>query len=265
MAHNRIGLNLVTLKGGQEAGRLLENLDRARDAGFDGVGLWVQTLKDWVAQGRAMDALAREVEARKLRVDEICYVTVPDSSQNLDEQKCVFQWAKELEAGCVISIYSKPQNPLEQARRDWQRFVREVEEFGVPAAFEFIGSWAQYNSPVTALSIVEGTELGKIVLDTFHFWRGGCDLTEIPRVPANRVGLVHLNDVNNVPRQEARDSDRTYPGEGIMPLADICGGLIRNGYAGPFSVEIFGKVREDDPDQVCRHAYRAAAQLIGKL
>lgn len=265
MVHKRIGLNLVTLQGGREAGRLPENLDRAGEAGFDGVGLWVQTLKDWLAQGRSMDALRRETEARKLKVNEICYVTVPESSQNLDEQRRVFQWARELGAGCVVSIYSTPQNGLALARRDWERFMREVEEFSVPAAFEFIGSWSQYNSPLTALRVVEAMELGKLVFDTFHFWRGGGDLTEVPRVPADRISLVHLNDVNDVPRQKARDADRTYPGDGVMPLADICGALVRNGFAGPFSVEIFGEAQQDDPDRVCGRAYRAAAQLVRKL
>jgi 2-keto-myo-inositol isomerase len=265
MAHNRIGLNLVTLQGGLEAALLLQNLDRASEAGFDGVGLWVNTLRDWLAKGQSMDALRRETEARKLKVDEICYVMVPERSQGLDEQRRAFQWARELGAGCVISIYSKPQSGLEEARRDWERFLREVEEFAVPAAFEFIGSWSRYNSPLSALEVVEGTALGRIVFDTFHFWRDGGDLAEVPRVPADRIGLVHLNDVNDVPRGDARDADRTYPGEGIMPLADTCGALIRNGFAGPFSVEIFGEAQRDDADRGCRRAFHAATQLVSRL
>jgi sugar phosphate isomerase/epimerase len=265
MADNRIGLNLVTLKGGLEADRLVANLDRARAAGFRSVGLWVQTLKEWVARGRSMESLGRELGARDLKADEVCFVVVPEATQALDEQKRVFRWAKELDAGCVISIYSKPENPLERARADWERFMREVEDSGVPAAFEFIGPWPQYNSPMSALAVIEGAALGRMVIDTFHFWRGGGDLSEISGVPAGRVALVHLNDAKDVPRASARDSDRTYPGEGVIPLADICGALVRNGYKGPFSVEIFGQAQEDDPDRVCRHACRTAAQLIERL
>lgn len=261
-----VGMNLVTLKNGRDAAVLPENLDRLSRAGFQGVGLWTQTIAEWLSQGHTMAQLADETGSRGLKVDELCFVSVLDEAGNVADRTQQFEWAAELGCPAVISICGKPDTPLEKARADWAAFVEKIEETGVSPAFEFIGPWPHYNSPLEAWQVIQsGPELGKMVFDTFHFWRGGCDLTQIERVPGGRVGLIHLNDVKDVPREKAVDKDRTYPGEGVMPLNKILSGLLENGFRGPFSVEIFGEVQEQDPDAVSLHAYQSAAKVIGAL
>jgi sugar phosphate isomerase/epimerase len=71
--------------------------------------------------------------------------------------------------------------------------------------------------------------------------------------------------VTDVPREQAADSDRTYPGEGTMNVAAIAGALVAKGFTGPFSVEIFGPVQEQDPAEVCGHTAAAARKLIDSL
>ena len=262
----RIGLNLVTLRDGTSGEALPANLDRARRAGYQGVGLWVSTIEQWLASGNTIGQLVEAVHGRGLEVHELCFVPVLDEAGSVTDQGRVFEWAAELEAGAVICIYGKPDNPLKTAARDWAAFVGKIEQAGVPAAFEFIGSWPQYNSPLAAWHVIqEGPELGTMVLDTFHFWRGGGNLSQIDSVPSGRISLVHLNDVNDVPRASAVDADRTYPGEGVMPLKDILARLFGNGFAGPLSVEIFGQAQQQEPDQVSARAYKAATGVLQAL
>ncbi len=266
MGNFRIGLNLVTLRDGREAGRLGENLDRVSSAGFQGVGLWVSTIEQWLEAGRTVEQLAGEVQARGLEVHELCFTRVLDDDGRVADASEVFGWARTLGAPAMITIYNSGQADRPQAQSDWSAFVRNIEKTGVAAAFEFIGPAPQYNSPLRAWEVIQaGPELGTMVFDTFHFWRGGGDLSQIGQVPAGRVSLVHLNDCNDVPRDQAADADRTYPGEGVMPLPDMLGALIAAGFAGPFSVEIFGAVQEQDPDEVAAQAYRSAASLLAAL
>ena len=137
---------------------------------------------------------------------------------------------------------------------------------GVSPAFEFIGMWPQYNSPLSAWEVIKaGPELGKMVFDTFHVRRGGGDLTQIAMIPGDRVGLVHLNDAKDVPRNQATDKDRTYAGQGVIPLREILNGLRQRGFSGPLSVEIFGAVQEQDPGEVCTRAYEATERLLEGL
>jgi 2-keto-myo-inositol isomerase len=266
MTTHRIGLNLVTIKGGREADRLSQNLDCARRAGFQGVGLWVSTIEQWLTAGRSVEQLAREVNSRGLEVHELCFVPVLNEAGKVADQRRVFEWAAALAAPAVICIYGRPDNPLPKVRDDWAAFVGQVEDLGVAAAFEFIGAWKQYNSPLSAWEVIQaGPALGTMVFDTFHFWRGGCKLGQIGQVPAGRISLVHLNDVNDVPREKAGDSDRTFPGEGVMPLKEILGKLFAGGFGGPLSVEIFGPAQQQDPDEVSRRAYIATAALVESL
>jgi len=225
--------------------------------------LWVSNIELWLRSQRSPAELAEELAGRNLEVHEICFAQVLKQDGTLADARRVFEWAKELGAPAVISLYFRPDNPLQKARDDWAAFVRSVEDIGVAAAFEFIGMWPNYNSPLSAWQVIrDGPALGRMVFDTFHFWRGGCDLSQIEKVPGERISLVHLNDVKDVPRDRAVDADRTYPGEGIMPLGQIVGGLVRGGFRGPFSVEIFGEVQEQEPG-VCKRAYRAARNVVG--
>lgn len=266
MVNNAIGMNLVTLRRGTEAATLLPNLDRIRHAGFQGVGLWKSNILQWLDAGLSIADLREHIVARNLKVDEICFAEVLKPDGTVADQRQAFEWAAALEAHAVISIYFRPDNPLEKVQDDWAEFVRSIEDFGIPAAFEFIGPWPNYNSPLSAWeAIKQGPKLGTLVFDTFHFWRGGCDLSQIPKVPGERVSLVHLNDANDVPRETAVDADRTYPGEGVLPLKEILGGLIGNGFAGPLSVEIFGEAQEESPAKVCKRAYETARKVIAAL
>ena len=261
-----IGMNMVTLRDGREAGLLLENLDRIASAGFQGVGIWTKTIEDWLGQGNTLSQLSDAVGSRGLNVDELCFVNALDDSGEAADRTREFEWAAQLGCGNVIAIYGNPDTPLEKVRADWAAFVERIEGIGVSPAFEFIGMWPQYNSPLSAWEVIKaGPELGKMVFDTFHFWRGGGDLTQIAMIPGDRVGLVHLNDAKDVPRNQATDKDRTYPGQGVIPLREILNGLRQRGFSGPLSVEIFGAVQEQDPGEVCTRAYEATERLLEGL
>ena len=261
-----IGLNLVTIRNGLDVKLLTENLGRVKKAGFDGVGIWVDTIENWVGSGRTVAEMARILRDNGLAVHELCFVPVLDDKGEVADRRRAFEWAAELNCPAVISIYFRPSDPLEVVQAKWAAFVDKVKDIGVSPTFEFIGPWVTLNSPLSAWQVVgAGPDIGGIVLDVFHFWRGGGDLSELDRVPCKRIRLVHLNDVNNVPRESAQDSDRTYPGEGIIPVADILRKLMANGFTGPLSVEIFGKVQEEDPDVVAPRACQAAKKLVASL
>ena len=268
MEDARIGLNLVTLRGGREGQRLEENLDRIARCGFGGVGLWASTINEWLAaaDGRTIEQLADEVSKRGLAVHEICFTNVLDGEGGVMDASALFAQARVLGAGAVITLYGGGETDLARAQANWAEFVGKVEASGVPAAFEFVGMWPNFNSPGQAWEVVSaGPELGTIVFDTFHFWRGGASLDELDQIPAERISLVHLNDVNDLPRTQAGDKDRTFPGQGVMDLEQMMGRLLARGFTGPFSVEIFGPIQEQDPDEVVARAYQSAKALLEKL
>ena len=83
-----------------------------------------------------------------------------------------------------------------------------------------------------------GSEVG-LVLDVFHLYRSGEKLTEIPDSFMDRVWVFHVNDAPQTPISVLRDSDRVFPGEGVVNVRQALGVLRARGFAGPVSLELF--------------------------
>ena len=131
-------------------------------------------------------------------------------------------------------------------------------EFSISVAFEFMGfPWAAVRDVAGAWAVVQETNrpnLG-IIVDTAHFYAGGSTLESIKQVDPKRLVVLHINDVEDVPKPDITDGHRLYPGEGVIPLQDILGAVRATGWDGVLSVELF---REEywrqDPLAVAREA-----------
>jgi 2-keto-myo-inositol isomerase len=150
----------------------------------------------------------------------------------------------------------------EQVRNDTAAALRELvdvaAEFGVGIAFEFMGfPWSAVRDLASAWEIVQSTGrpgLG-LVVDTAHFFAGSSTLDSVSALDPRRLAVLHINDVENVPKDEITDAHRLYPGDGIIPLPGILRALRLIGFDGVVSVELF---REEywqrDPLTVAREA-----------
>ena len=86
------------------------------------------------------------------------------------------------------------------------------------------------------------------MMDTFHYFKSRVSIEEIAAIPIEKLLIVHVNDCEDLPREELRDSNRLYPSLGIIPLKGMLGAIKRNGYQGYLSVEIFREEYwKDDP------------------
>ena len=84
---------------------------------------------------------------------------------------------------------------------------------------------------------IKNQEVG-LLIDTFHFYVGENTLGDLEKIPPEKISLVHFHDAADRPRDELRDEDRLYPGEGVIDLGGFCRVLKDKGYEGPLSVEL---------------------------
>ena len=63
----RFCLNMSTISG-QKPG-LLHSIEIAAAVGYDGVELWVSDIMEWLEQGNTIEALAKFIAAKKIRVE----------------------------------------------------------------------------------------------------------------------------------------------------------------------------------------------------
>src|ERR1700712_3444720 len=80
----RFCLNMSTIMG-QKPG-LLHSIEIAAAAGYDGVELWVRDIQQWLAEGNTIEALAKFITAKNIRVENAISFTewmVDDDSKRV--------------------------------------------------------------------------------------------------------------------------------------------------------------------------------------
>ena len=119
----------------------------------------------------------------------------------------------------------------------------------------------------TALEVVRNVDHPnlRVMLDTFHFWSGMSKLEDLELLREGELHHLHFEDVPAEPPVEVFEQrHRAFPGEGIAPLAQILEVLVRKGYSGPASLEMFDPdVQAMSPYEVALKARATIEPLIG--
>jgi len=140
--------------------------------------------------------------------------------------------------------------------------------YDVKLTFEFLGfGWCSVRTPRAAFEILQAADCDNIglTLDAAHFYNGGGLLSEIEQLDPQRIYAFHLNDVEDVPKEAITDASRIFPGEGVIPLDEICTRLKQIGFDGPTSIELFRPEYWDwEPLRVAVEARQAALKVLGK-
>jgi 2-keto-myo-inositol isomerase len=77
------------------------------------------------------------------------------------------------------------------------------------------------------------------------------------------IQIFHINDAEDLPREQLQDRHRLLPGLGILPLREIIAAFRRIGYDRVASVEIFRREYwERDPFALAYDAHAATKQLL---
>jgi 2-keto-myo-inositol isomerase len=111
----------------------------------------------------------------------------------------------------------------------------------VKVALEPIGGTELMGGPTAALEIAHRSNAGNvgIMMDTFHYYKSAVSDADILAIPRDKLLIVHVNDSEDLPRAELRDSHRLHVGEGILPLDHDLKLIKSIGYDGFLSIEIF--------------------------
>ncbi len=165
----------------------------------------------------------------------------------LKKAECMMTLCQLIGCDTLVSVPSKNPHhlPLSEIKlRTMERLQRLVDmgsSYGVKILFEPIGfdffSISKLLDSLEIVSEIKNQEVG-LVIDTFHFYVGENTLDDLEKVPGESISCVHFHDAADRPRDELRDEDRLYPGEGILDLGGLCRVLKAIGYDGPLSVEL---------------------------
>jgi len=256
---------------------LEEDFRSAAKAGFEGVEIWASKMEKYL-QRHSVEDLKEELERYGLKAASLCPCWLVAFGEKREENLRRVSEAAQIAAriGCptlLVCPDSPPADmPEDEAFRKAGEAARELgnicAEFGIRIAVEPLGMHPFVPGPEQALRIVDeaGTENVGIMMDTFHYYKSGVPLEAIASIPIDKLLIVHVNDCEDLPKEQLKDSHRLYPGLGVIPLEDMLGVIKANGYKGYFSVEIFREEYwRDDPDTISINSKRHLDSVLASL
>ncbi|MEA2203910.1 MAG: 2-keto-myo-inositol isomerase [Blastocatellia bacterium] len=254
----------------------------AQAASFDYVEIWAAKLRNYlIHESGSVADLRRLFEASAVEplsinsIEHITFRSDADYAKIKSECEELSSIAAALECPYVVVVPGKlPANPptREEVIAESVRVLSELGEIagshGVSLAFEFLG---QTDCSVQTLELaneivsrVARANVG-LVIDSFHFYAGGSTIEMIEALDPERLFIFHINDAEDLPREQLQDSHRLLPGVGILPLSEILNAFKRIGYDRVASVEIFRpEYWERDPFELARDAKSALKTVLGE-
>jgi len=256
---------------------LATDIKAASTAGFDHLEIWASKLRAFLTTHSAAElkTLFADYSITPYSINSIERITFRDARGHLEllrECEEVCRLAAEIDCPYVVVVPGllPPGATREDCVVESSRVLRELADIasrlGIGLAFEFLGQpGCSVQTLDLASEIVERVARPNVglVIDSFHFYAGGSTIESIDALDAARLFIFHINDAEDLPREQLEDRHRLLPGLGILPLEQIVAGLRRIGYDRVTSVEIFRpEYWERDPMELAREARKAVAGVL---
>lgn len=259
---------------------LATDLQAAKEAGFDYLEIWAAKLRAFLKERSTEELkdLFSESELSPLSINSIEHITFRDR-QAYDgiKRECEELSSIAAAVGCpCIVVVPGPlpkggatrENVIDESIKVLNELCDISAEHNVALAFEFLG---QPDCSVPTLDLaaeivreVNRKDLG-VVIDSFHFYVGNSTFDMIEALDPKLIQIFHINDAEDLPREQLEDRHRLLPGLGILPLREMLSSFRKIGYDKVASVEIFRpEYWERDPFKLARDAREATETLLAK-
>jgi len=240
------------------SGTLDEKLVAASTAGFDGVEIFEP---DLIASPHSPEDIRDRASALGLTLD--LYQPFRDFEgvgpelleQNLRRAAAKFALMNRLgiETMLLCSNVATARSGDEQLAAAQLRQLGDVAaRFGVRVAYEAL-AWGRfvdsYEAAARIVRLADHPRIG-LCLDSFHILSRGHNPEAIETMPAEKIFFVQMADAPLLSLDVLSWSrhHRLFPGEGGFDLGTFMAHLVRTGYDGPVSLEIFNDTfRQADP------------------
>jgi sugar phosphate isomerase/epimerase len=252
-----LGMNTgtFTLKEGN-LGSMLEAIGRA---GFKGVDFRDAHLDAYVAQGHPLEEIPSLLQKNGLSAVSISAIRVWQQPQGLGQGKSrdyledYFRKAKTIGCETLICATLAEDADLERDTRNFQELCRLASLYDLKIALEFL-PWAGICDVLSAWRVVQasGCSNAGLLVDSFHFFKGGSQIPDLVEIPTEKILMVHLCDAPaaGTGLKEMCMKHRLFPGEvgSTLPLRDFLDMLFKvKKYEGPIILEVL-KVENENMD-----------------
>lgn len=252
----------------------------AQATGFDFLEIWAAKLRAFLHHRTSseLNELLAKSGVPPLSINSIEHVTFRDAHayRSIKEQCAeLSQIAAAIKCPFIVVVPGRlPNGGVERAEvisesvRVLQELCDIAARHDVALAFEFLG---QPDCSVPTLDLAH--EIGRaanrsnlgLVIDSFHFYAGGSTIEMLEAVDPKLIYVFHVNDAENLPREQLEDRHRLLPGLGILPLREMIAAFRKIGYDKVASIEIFRpEYWERDPLELAKDAKIATERILNE-
>jgi 4-hydroxyphenylpyruvate dioxygenase len=265
-------INTILL-GGTPAQRIAA----AHAAGFDQIEIWRQDVE--AHEGGPKD-LSGCLQKHGIGVTDYEVVRdfdgAPESRREEKRAEALSMLDTAVSIGIstvLVTASSDPGCIADRIDDDLRWLTREAASRRLRIAYEGL-AWSAINytliSAWECVKRVNESNLG-IVIDPFHLFVRGGNVSDLDDIPMDRIFLIQLSDSNLdscVDLQLVIDTARhrrILPGQGRLPIDRIVKYLKERNYAGPIGIEVFNdEMKALDPQTVAREAKLALDRAWSK-
>lgn len=257
---------------------LVTDLEAAKAAGFDYLEIWAAKLRAFLKEKTTSELrdLFTAAQIPPLSINSIEHITFREpAAYERIKQECEELSSIAAAIGCNCIVVVPGPLPKDGATREMVvaesvKVLTELCEIAarhdVTLAFEFLGQ-TDCSVPTLDLAAEIVREVGRedlgLVIDSFHFYAGGSTFEMIETLDPKLIRIFHINDAEDLPREQLEDRHRLLPGLGILPLGKLVSAFRRIGYDNVASVEIFRpEYWERDPFALARDAREATERVL---
>lgn len=257
---------------------LQTDIKAASAAGYELIEIWAAKLREFLKTNTIADlkTLLEESNLQPYSINSIEHITFR-SGEDYEKIKAECEEysriAGEINCPYVVVVPGKmPENSneeiiIEESVKVLNKLADIAEKYNVGLAFEFLG---QADCSVQTLDLdkkiierVNRENVG-LVIDTFHFYAGNSTFEAIETLDPKKLFIFHINDAEDLPKENLTDAHRLYPGMGILPIKEIKKRFDKIGYDRMVSIEIFRpEYWEENPFEVAKLAKAATEKVLG--
>ncbi len=231
---------------------MVEVVEIASKAGYTGLEPWVRELDQYVKAGGSLKELGKRCRDKGLVIEDVIgffeWVVDDDAKRKkgLEEARRNFDMVQQLGgsrlAAPPVGATNQADLDLRKAAERYRALLDLGESFGVVPQLELWGFSKTLGrvGEVLFVAAESGHPKASLLLDTYHLYKSGSDVSALRLVGGAAMHVLHFNDYPAMPpRDKITDAMRVYPGDGAAPLKTILRTLRRNGFRGALSLELF--------------------------
>ncbi len=240
--------------------------------------IWIPTLQKYLDNGGTLKEAAKVVKDLGLTIENTIgfaqWIVDDETTRNKGIEQLKTEMDMLAQLGCK-RIAAPPAGATAEAGLDLYkaaeryRVILELgEQMGVIPQLEIWGHSKNIHKLSQALFVAteSGHPAACLNLDIFHLYKGGSSFDTLKLANPLSVQVLHVNDYTDMPREQIKDGDRIYPGDGIAPTAQILQAFQSPERPLVLSLEVFNKEYwAKDALEVCKTGLAKINKIIEQV